>query len=689
MDLNSQVKDTYKYTNHLIRESSPYLLQHAHNPVDWYPWSEEALEKARKEDKPIFLSIGYASCHWCHVMERESFKDEMIAKILREHFISIKVDREQRPDLDQIYMAATQAVTGSGGWPMSVFLTPDLKPFFAGTYFPPEDRYGRPGFKRLLTELIEMYETDRARIEDYAGRLVTALQSSYRASTDSVLPDRSIVMLAAESLLNNYDRIHGGFGNAPKFPHPTELSFLMKIYANSGRTEILAAIEQTLTSMARGGIYDQIGGGFHRYATDSLWLVPHFEKMLYDNAMLAVVYSEAFQLTQKDFYRKIVRETLDFMIREMKDGSGGFYSSIDADSESEEGRFYVWTRAEIKRLLGDRSDIFCHYFNITEKGNFEGNTNIPNIDNSSIEYKTGFGLDDGQFEKVIDESRKILFEVRSKRVRPVTDDKILTSWNGLAISGLAKGYQVTGNIRYREVALKAADFIKENLYHDGKLIHSYRQGVISPGLFLEDYAYLAAGLIDLYEISYDYDWINMAAGLAGEAVDLFSDESGNLFLSPANQSDHFMRPRDIGDGALPAPGSILIQVFLKLADITGRETFAKQAEKSLELLSGNMIGMPSGLISAVTALDFRYSPKTEIVVVGRQDRTVLMDVIYRHYLPHRVIVVSDRGDEAIPLLEGRGNDTTIAYVCRDFACQRPARTPDELKRQLNPFRFPL
>ncbi|MEW5922513.1 MAG: thioredoxin domain-containing protein [Candidatus Zixiibacteriota bacterium] len=673
----------HKFTNHLIDESSPYLLQHAHNPVDWYPWSEEALTRAKTEDKPIFLSIGYAACHWCHVMEHESFENEDVARILNENFISIKVDREQRPDLDQIYMAATMALTGSGGWPMSVFLTPDLKPFFAGTYFPLHDGYGRPGFLSLIRKIADVYKNEQSNIEQYSEDFVRRIQDAYEPVNESIPLNAEILEKAANGLMHNYDSVNGGFGNAPKFPHPTDLSFLMKIYAESKNKAILEAVEHTLRKMAQGGIYDQIGGGFHRYSTDARWLVPHFEKMLYDNAMLAMTYSEAFQIAGNELYRRVVRETLDFMLREMHHENGGFYSALDADSEGEEGKFYVWKKDEIDSLLGERAELFCRYYNISEHGNFEDSDNIPNIDSYSLKYREQTGLSDQQFDDEIEKARKILFDSRSGRVRPFTDDKILTSWNGLAISAFARGYQITGDERYHKAAQDAAAFIKNTLYREGKLIHSYRDGRTSEGIFLEDYACFAAGLIDLYEIEYDYAWIEFAAELARGAVDKFMDDDGNFYLAPANQSDHYMRPKDIADGAQPAPGSIMIQTLLKLGQITSDSAFQQNAEKGLEAVSTNISGVPHAMISAATAFYYLISDKIELVLVGRENRQRFLNVIYRHYFPNRIIVVSDGGNENIGLLEGRKSiGKTTAYVCKNSACRLPAASPEELKKQL-------
>ncbi|MCX6829801.1 MAG: thioredoxin domain-containing protein [candidate division Zixibacteria bacterium] len=676
--------ETVKYTNHLINESSPYLLAHAHNPVNWYPWSKEALEKAKREDKPIFLSIGYAACHWCHVMEEESFADGEVAGILNENYVAIKVDREQRPDLDQIYMSATMAMTGSGGWPMSIFLTADLRPFFAGTYFPPDDRNGRPGFKYILTELAKGYKAERTHIEEMASRIVEALQSSHSSSDEKALLGKKNIESAVRALMNDYDPVLGGFGHAPKFPHPVKLAFMLRQYAASRDSFLLTAAEKTLQAMARGGIYDQLGGGFHRYSTDGRWLVPHFEKMLYDNALLASTYGDAYLITGKEMYRQVASETLDFILREMTGPSGAFYSSLDADSEGEEGKFYLWKKGEIDSILGDKAALFCKYYNITADGNFEGKTNILNLDSASEQYRERTGLALEEFSKIIDTSRQILFDIRARRIRPATDDKILTSWNGLAISALAKGYRITGDEQYRAAALKAAQFIRSNLYHDSLLVHSCRQMINSPGTFLEDYAYLISALCDLYEITYDFGLIEFASELATTAVPLFTDQAGNFYLSPENQAEYFIRPKDIADGALPAPGSIMIQAFLRLAAITGNENFRKQAEKGLAALSSGIAAMPQAMISAVAALDYFLSDGIEIVVVGHDGREDFMKEIYRHYIPHRVIVVSARGDEPLPLLKGRRSGGPVtAYICRNFACLRPVTTLEELKKEMD------
>lgn len=684
-EMNEKTETTV-HTNRLIDASSPYLRQHAHNPVDWYPWGNEALAKAREENKPIFLSIGYAACHWCHVMEKESFEDSATAAILNKHFIAIKVDREERPDLDQIYMAATQALTGGGGWPMSVFLTPDLKPFYAGTYFPPVDAYGRPGFKTVLNQIASVYENDRARVDKIAEDLTGRLQQYFGSKAVSVELPTSIVETAARGLLSGFDPVNGGFGSAPKFPHPAEISFLFKYALRQGDEKARHAALYSLRQMARGGIYDHIGGGFHRYSVDAEWLVPHFEKMLYDNALLAVAYSEAYQITGEEIYREVVTGTLDFVLREMTDSEGGFYSSLDADSEGEEGRFYVWKKDEVNDVLGNNAGNFSEYFNITAGGNFEGGTNIPNINSDSDLYLKNSALPENEFFGQLEISRSKLFEVRANRERPFTDDKILTSWNGLMISGFAYGYQITGDEKYRRAAVNAADFILDKLYdsNNDRLEHSYREGKIGAGPFLEDYAYFILGLIDLYEVEYDYKRIEAASALAENAVKLFSDQEGSLYLTSDDRRDLYMRPRDISDGAIPSPGSILIQTQVKLAEITGQKDKFDQAERLLKALSGNIDGRPDGMISAVSAFDMMLADKVEIVVVGKKNRESFAREIYSRYLPHRVILFSADGTEKTPLLEGRlPDETAVAYVCVNYTCKLPTKDADQLKTQLD------
>ncbi len=675
-----------KCTNHLIGENSPYLLSHAHNPVDWFPWGDEALNKAKAEDKPIFLSIGYAACHWCHVMERESFENEAVAAILNEHFVSIKVDREQRPDLDQIYMAFTTAMTGSGGWPMSVFLTPDRKPFFAGTYFPPADGHGRPSFMRVIKEISSAYRRDKQAIFQSSDNIYRKMSQPLNVGASTSELSQDYVVRATADLMQNFDHENGGFGDQPKFPHALELSLFLRHFKATGDSSYLTAVERALTAMACGGIYDHLGGGFARYSTDRKWLVPHFEKMLYDNSLLVQVYVETWQITHNEVYLQVVRETLDWMLREMIDSTGGFCSALDADSEGEEGKFYVWPKAEIESVLGsDGSEPFLSFYNITESGHFEGH-NILNVTDASSRIKGDFRPED--FARYLRESRAKLLAQRSRRVRPLTDDKILTSWNGLALSALCRGYQVTGDKKYLGVAIGNATFVSRRLWREGKLTHSYRQGKHSEGQFLEDYAYYVRGLIDLCESDLSRQnerWLRFAYKLAKKAMRLFFDDHGTFYLTPEGQADLIMRPKDEFDGSLPAPGSVMIGNLFRLNRLTGDSQFYEAGRRALEVLSGKMEKNPSAMTSAMLALDYYLSDKIEIVVVGDgPERDSMVSLLHSTFLPNRIIAVSEKGDSTLPLFEGRQpqHGKALVFVCRNSVCSLPAETARELMLQL-------
>jgi len=688
--LKQAVETSHSHTNRLISENSPYLLSHAHNPVDWYPWGSEALSRAKAENKPIFLSIGYAACHWCHVMERESFENPEIAEIMNRLFISIKVDREQRPDLDHIYMSFTTAMTGQGGWPMSVFLTPQLKPFFAGTYFPPDDRYGRPGFKKVLTELGQAYGDQAGQIIESSEEIFAEVERHLSSTAEPTLLTKDVIASGVKQLIGTIDHQYGGFGTAPKFPHSVELSLFLRHYRASGDLSYLQAAQKALVGMGQGGIYDHIGGGFSRYSVDAMWLVPHFEKMLYDNALLVTTYVEAFQITGIDFYRTIVCGVLDFILQEMTDSSGGFYSALDADSEGEEGKFYVWSADEIKSILGADADLFMQYYNVTQEGNFEG-LNILNINLNSENVRESCGLTPDAFIEKIAECRYKLFEARAKRIRPLTDDKILTSWNGLALSAFCKGYQITSETRYLDAAIANAEFVSKKLHRDGRLTHSFREGIHSEGQFLEDYAYYLRGLIDLYEsdIKDNTKWLAFARQLADSALELFMDEGGNLYLREANQADLIVRPKEENDSALPAPGSFFIEALLKLNRITGEQKYLSAAENGLRKLSGKMAKYPSAFSSALLALDYWLGDKIEIVLVGNSaDAYEMRQEVYRRYLPHKVLSMAF-GDKAqltsSPLFEGRlpTKGRTTAYVCRNSTCELPVTDLEAFKAQLN------
>ncbi len=676
----------HKHTNHLIDENSPYLLSHAHNPVDWYPWGEEALTKAKTEDKPIFLSIGYAACHWCHVMERESFENEAIAAILNEHYVCIKVDREQRPDLDDIYMTFTQALTGGGGWPMSVFLTSDLKPFFAGTYFPPDDRYGRPGFTKVITEIASAYVEERATIIESADRITEQLTRRMQGEPGQALLTADLIARGAAQVMRGFDQTNGGFGNAPKFPHATELALFFRHYRNSGDMSYRQAAEKALLAMARGGIYDQVGGGFARYATDAQWLVPHFEKMLYDNGVLVPLYAEAFQISGDSTYLEIVRGTLDFILREMTDPTGGFYSALDADSEGEEGKFYVWSEAEIDAIVGEDAALFKKYYSVTPGGNFEGH-NILNLTSTSQQVKAESGLDD--FEDRMAQARERLLEARAARVRPLTDDKILTSWNGLALGAFCRGYELTGDRRYLEAARKNAAFVRHDLFRDGTLTHSYREGRHSDGQFLEDYGYYLHGLMELYQVDHSADngrWLEFAVELADNAIGLFQDGEGALYMREAGQEDLLYRPQEITDNARPSPGSYLISALFKLGRLTEQNKYTEAGQLSLRALSGSIAREPGSMASALLALDYHLKDKIEIVIVGDgAERAGMLEDLRKRYLPNALLAVSEKGGDEWPLFEGRkaGKGEAVAFVCRNSACRLPVTTAAELTQQLD------
>ena len=568
------------HTNRLAKETSPYLLQHAHNPVDWYPWGEEALRRAREENKPIFLSIGYAACHWCHVMERESFEDPATAKILNKHFISIKVDRQQRPDVDEIYMTAVQMMTGRGGWPLSVFLTPDLKPFFGGTYFPPEDLHGMPGFKTVLHRVAEVWREQPDDVVDNAQRMVEALRANVAPEPSRTgVPDASVLFAAAGELREQFDTQWGGFGGAPKFPPSGAIALLLRQYARSGDAMLLYMVTVTLDRMAQGGMYDQLGGGFHRYSVDAMWLVPHFEKMLYDNALLTRVYLEAWQATGREPYREVAAGILDYVIRDMTDARGGFHSAEDADSEGEEGKFYVWQPGEIKAVLGEEDgELFCRYYGVSEEGNFEGH-NILTAPRDPASRLGATTLTTEQWRDRLARSRERLLTHRNERVRPGKDDNVLAAWNGMMISALARGYQVLGDRRYLAAAQKAADFVLDEMVRDGRLMRAYRGTARLPG-YLDDYAEMAGGLIDLYEADFDRQWLEAADTLAGKMVaDFWDDRDGAFFYTSAAHKNLLVRTKPFQDGAVPSGNSTATIVLLRLSKLLDNAEYRKRRRR--------------------------------------------------------------------------------------------------------------
>jgi uncharacterized protein len=679
--------------NRLANETSPYLLQHKDNPVDWYPWGEEALQRAREEDKPLLLSVGYSACHWCHVMERESFEDEETARMMNEHFVNVKVDREERPDIDSIYMAAVQALTRHGGWPMTVFLTPDGSPFYGGTYFPPVPSRGMPSFQQLLLSIVDAYENRREEVLQSAQSVRDYLE----ASTAAVMPEaesagKELLDRAAVALLGGLDRRFGGFGGAPKFPQAMNLEVLLRHYHRTGERSALDGVELTCRQMAQGGIYDHLGGGFSRYSVDEYWLVPHFEKMLYDNALLSRLYLETYQATGDPFYRRIAEETLDYVLRDMTSEEGGFYSAEDADSEGEEGKFYVWTPEELEKALDpEEASLAARYWDVTARGNFEGK-NILHVARPPEAVADEFGLSTEEMWDRITTIRAKLFAVRGERVRPGRDEKILAAWNGLVLRSFALAARVTGREDYLEAAVKNATFVLEKLKEDGRIHRSYKDGRARFNGYLEDYAMVADGLVTLYEATFETRWLVEADALMDAVSELFWDEEKRIFYdTPADHEELVTRPRDIYDNAAPSGTSVATEVLLELALFLDRNDYRQRAEDVLQELAGGMEKVPGGFGRLLCALDFSASEPREVAIVGDQrspDTRALLEAVYSGYLPNKVVAGRDPDDDEagglIPLLAQRparaGKAT--AYVCVQYACQTPTTDPEELTRQL-------
>ncbi len=680
-------------TNRLINETSPYLLQHAHNPVDWYPWSGEAFEKAEKEEKPVFLSIGYSACHWCHVMEEESFSDERIAKILNEHFVSIKVDREERPDIDEVYMNAVQVMTGSGGWPLSVFLTPEGVPFYGGTYFPPASIYGRPSFDRVLLTIAQEWKNNRAKMADSAEKISKVIMSlNEQAEFETLSLD--ILKNANSYLKGIFDSVNGGFGPAPKFPQPGSLSMLLGYWHRTADQKSLAMVELTLAAMAKGGIRDHLGGGFHRYSVDSQWLVPHFEKMLYDQALLSRVYMQAYQATGKEVYAKVAKEIFDYVLRDMTNAGGGFYSAEDADSEGEEGAFYVWEREEIKRTLAPRiADIFIEYYGVTEEGNFENRKNILHVANPAENLAKKFQENIGNVEKILSQARSALLEHRSKRPRPAKDDKIIAGWNGLMISSLAYGGAILCEQKYVNAAERCANFILDTLIHDDRLMRYYRNGKVVGMGVLDDYAFLAMGLIDLYQATFDAGWVASAKKLTQQMIKLFSDEDGGFYLTGKDAEHLFLCSKSAYDSGIPSGNSVAALVLLKLGRLTMEQHFTERAKQLLYAYSGQLIQSPASLGTMLTALDFWIGPTQEIVIVGdrqRVDTKEMLQLIYRAFLPNAVILFHQSGEagkdieKIVSFIQNLAavNGQATAYICDNYVCKQPVTSFEDLKLEL-------
>jgi len=675
----------FRHTNRLIHETSPYLLQHAHNPVDWYPWGEEALRRAAAENKPILLSIGYSSCHWCHVMERESFEDERIAALMNRHFICIKVDREERPDLDEIYMAATVTLNhGQGGWPMTVFLTPDQEPFYAGTYFPPADRYGRPGFATVLTRIAELWAQNPDAARQQAARLTALLQQQSQPPAPLPVGEAELAAAAAH-YAEQFDPAYGGFGPAPKFPPATGLSLLLRYHRRTGDAHALHMVRKTLDAMAHGGIYDQIGGGFARYSTDARWLVPHFEKMLYDNALLTKAYLEAFQVTADPLYRRIATEVLAYVLREMTSPEGGFYASTDADSEGEEGKYYVWTPAEIEAILGEEeARWFCAYYDITESGNWEGKS-IPNVRRTVEQAAVRLGIAAEQLRTSLERARRKVYEARRRRVPPGLDDKIVTAWNGMMISAMAEGYRVLGDRQYLDAAARAADFLLGTLRQpDGRLLRTYRAGKAHLNAYLEDYAYLSEALIDLYEAGGEPRYLTEAVRLAEILLADFLDEASGAFYTTSRGHERLLlRRREGADGATPSGNAVAASALARLSFHLDREDLRQAAARAI-IAYGKQISLyPHAFARSLAVIDLLLEQPVELALIGTPGEPgfeALRGAVGRHYLPNRIVAHHDpaRGDPPpFPLLEGKGlvDGRAALYVCRNFACQAPVTDP--------------
>ncbi|PQQ66997.1 thioredoxin domain-containing protein [Acetivibrio saccincola] len=674
---------TNKQANRLIHEKSPYLLQHAYNPVNWFPWSDEAFQKAKLEDKPIFLSIGYSTCHWCHVMERESFEDEEVARMLNEYFVSIKVDREERPDIDTIYMSVCQALTGHGGWPLTVLMTPDKKPFFAGTYFPKTDRIGMSGLLTILENAHNAWVNKRDSLVKSSNQILKVIRGQYDDEYEEDFGEtfEDIIYEGYSQLKNDFDSIYGGFGSSPKFPTPHNLFFLLRYWHKTKDEYALEMVEKTLDSMYRGGIYDHIGYGFSRYSTDSKWLVPHFEKMLYDNALLSIAYLETYQETKNKEYADVAHEIFTYILRDMTSPEGGFYSAEDADSEGVEGKFYVWSREEIIDVLGkEEGEKFCKYYDITEKGNF-GGLNIPNLIKYSIP-------DEGR--KLIKNCRKKLFEYRKKRVHPYKDDKILTSWNGLMIAALAIGGRVLGCEKYTEASEKAADFIFSRLVReDGRLLARYRDGETGILAYVDDYAFLIWGLIELYETTYKPVYLKRAVKLNDDLLKLFWDnESGGLFFYGNDGEQLITRPKEIYDGAMPSGNSVSALNFLRLARYTGQHELEEKAHNIFNLFKSNLTRYARGHTFLLTALMFSQAKSKEVILVG-EDTKKMIDVIREEFRPFTTsMYYSDKCkdlEELVPFItnykpvEGKAT----AYICENFSCQVPITDFTDFKEALS------
>jgi uncharacterized protein len=681
--------------NQLQHETSPYLLQHANNPVNWYAWKPEAFEKARKEDKPILVSIGYSTCHWCHVMERESFEDQEVAGYMNDNFVCIKVDREERPDVDQIYMEACQVLTGGGGWPLNCFLTPDGRPFHAGTYYPPMPAYNRPSWLQVLMNISHAFQNRRDTVEDQANRLTEIIQNSGETFTGNklkVVSDKApfhkgLLKNMYESLAKQFDKKDGGFGGAPKFPGTMSLHFLLDYHFYFGEKTALGHVELSLDKMTMGGIYDQIGGGFARYATDSKWLVPHFEKMLYDNALLVSLLSEAHKVTKKDLYRETIEETLEWVRREMTSSEGGFYSAQDADSEGVEGKYYVWDKSEVEEILGEDAPLFCEFYDVTEHGNWE-EKNILWRRWAFEDFSKVKEMDVQVLKNKLTEARQKLFEVRNQRIHPGLDDKILLDWNTLMCSAYAKAYTALGDETYKNTAVANLEFLMEEfMQEDGvTLFHTYKNGKAQYDAFLDDYAYLIEAMLDVAEITFDTNWILQAGRYIEFVLENFLDEEGKMFyFTSAKQKDVLLRKKNLYDSATPSGNSTMVRNLQRAGILLGKEAWRQLAGKILLTMREPVERYPSSFSRWATSMMDEVCGIPEIAVIGKE-ASKSAEKINQEFLPQKVLMAASSTTNSFPLLEGKeSNSDTLIYICQNYACQKPVKTIEEFRQLVQAF----
>lgn len=685
---------TPKFTNRLINETSPYLRQHAHNPVDWYPWGSEALERSRKENRPILLSIGYAACHWCHVMERESFEDEKTAQLMNDNFVCIKVDREERPDLDTIYMQATQLMSHSGGWPMTVFLTPDCVPYYAGTYFPPDNRHGLPSFKQLLQGLADAFNLRPEDVAENARKMKAQLELMASIAGDEGELSLGIIDQAARTLAQRFDERDGGFGPPPKFPQTMSMAMLLRHYRRTRDANSLRMVEVTLRKMAHGGIYDQLGGGFSRYSVDEYWLVPHFEKMLYDNALLSSIYLEAWQIKKDELYHTICTETIEYVLRDMTDPRGGFYATEDADSEGVEGKFYVWTPDQIREVLKDDAlaEVIFEYYDVGPYGNFEHGTSILNVGRDADVVAAKLGIKTDELHRKLEEARPKLLAARSHRVRPMRDEKIIACWNGLMLDSISRAAAAMRRRDWLKAAIKNAEFLMEHLWRDNHMLRVYKDGEAKLNGYLEDYAAVGNGLLSLYEVSGDMQWFIRARQILDRMIELFEDkDDGGFFFTSSDHETLITRFKDPYDNATPSGTSLAVTALLRLGALTGDKQYTDRAERVLKQMHEFMVKAPSGFGQLLCALDFLVQTPVEIALLGREVLEMgepLYEVVFGEFIPNKVVAVATDEDteaqRAVALLAGKKtvNEEPTAYVCKNFTCQAPVTGPPLLRKEL-------